>query len=186
MKLDRPQAAVPWIPSRHHYALFRLFAYLRLRVTPASACAVDDRQVLAIDCDQSNAETYAVGFMVCGTLACFFAELLSHGLHLAAAVLIAIPIAVISLSVGLLANGFLITPLLHAIGLPRGRHDINIASTIHLLEVALAASYFAARDGWIRVPAWIFLGCIAANGVAAILFFLMRRRARDAEARCVA
>jgi len=185
LKLDRPQATVPWIPSRHRYALFRLLAYVRLRST-AAACAVDDTQVLVIDRDQSNAETYAVAFLLWGTLACFLAQLMSHRLHPAAAVLIAVPIAAMAITAGVVANGVFITPVLHAIGLPRGSHEINIASTLLLLEVGLPASYFALCDGWIRVSAWIFLGCIAANGVAAILFFLMRRRAREAEARCVA
>ena len=186
MKIDRPQAIVPWIPSRHHYALFRLVAYVRLLQTRNERCVLDETRVLAIDRDQSTAETYAVAALVWVTAASFLCELLSRRLAFAAAVAIAVPLATLAVSAAVVSLGALFALLQHAIGLPRGPHNINLNSTIMLLPVVLAASYFALAPNWIRIPAWIFLGCIAANGIAAIVLFILRKRVREAEARCVA
>ena len=186
MKLDRPQAGVPWVPSRHRHALFRLIAAFRLMMTPAERCANEETQVLAIDRDQSNVETYVTTALVWFTLACFFAELLSQCLHPGAAIPAAMAIAMLSVSLGIVLNGVLVTPVLHLLGLPRGPHEINTASAVFLLEIALAASYFALSDRWVRIPAWIFLGSIALNGMAAIILFTIRKRVELMEERCVA
>jgi hypothetical protein len=52
--------------------------------------------------------------------------------------------------------------------------------------IALAASYFVTTATWARFPAWLLLGAIGANGVAAIVLLLLRGRVRAAEARCAA
>jgi hypothetical protein len=186
VKIDRPQAIVPWIPSRHRYALFRLVAYVRLLLARRNDYALDETKVLAIDRDQSTAETYAVSGLVSLTIVLFLTDVMSIRIHLAAAAAIAIPAAALAVSAAVVLTGTCITPLLHAIGLPRGPHNINVNSTIMLLPVVLAASYFAASQRWVRVPAWFFLACIAANGLAAIALFMLRNRVREAEARCVA
>src|SRR4051794_11468283 len=74
MKIQRPQATVGWIPSRRRYALFRLAAYLRLLRTPPERRILDETKVLAIDRDQSTAETYSVAALVWLTFSCFIAE----------------------------------------------------------------------------------------------------------------
>lgn len=186
MKINRAQAIVPWIPSRHRYALFRLVAYVRLLQTRHEQCVLDETRVLAIDRDQSTAETYVVGALVWMTVTSFVCELLSRRLVPAAAVAIAVALATLAVSAAVVAVGTLVAPLLHAIGLPRGPHNINLNSTIMLLAITLAASYYALFPSWVRVPAWIFLGSIAANGIAAIVLFIVRKRVREAEARCVA
>ena len=185
MKINRPQAVVPWIPSRHRYALFRLGAYVRLLQTPTARCVLDETRVLAIDRDQSTAETYAVAALVWLTVASFVCELLSRRLALAAAVVSSVALATLAVSAAVVSIGALIQ-LLHAIGLPHGPHNINLNSTIMLLPIGLAASYFALAGNWVRVPAWIFLGCIVANGIASIVLFVLRKRVHEAEARCVA
>jgi hypothetical protein len=103
-----------------------------------------------------------------------------------ASVVIAAALATLAVSVAVVAIGALVAPLLHAIGVPRGPHNINLNSTIMLLPVALAASYFALVPNWVRLPAWIFLGCMIANGIASIVLFVLRKSVREAEARCVA
>ena len=186
MKIERPQATVPWIPSRRHHALFRLAAYLRMTRTSAERYVLDETKVLAIDRDQSSVETYAVATLVWFTVASFFAEVMSARMHIAAAGALALPLAAIAINASIPFTGTCITPLLHAIGLPRGAHNINVTSTILLLVLTIAASWFALFDTWVRIPAWIFLGCLAANGAAAIVLFILRKRVREAEARCVA
>lgn len=186
MKIQRPQAAVAWIPSRHRHALFRLVAFVRLTQTPPEQCVLDETKVLAIDRDQSTAETYVVTALTWFTVTCFAAHWMSAIMHILAAAVLAIPVAAFAITFAIPITGIFITPLLHVIGLPRGPHNINVTSTILLLVLAIAASWFALFETWVRLPAWIFLGCIAANGLAAIVLFILRKRVREAEARCVA
>lgn len=186
MKIERPQAAVPWVPSRYRYALFRLAAFVRLTRTPPEACTPADTKVLAIDRDQSTGEAYATAMLVWLTTSAFTAHLLSSRLVLAAAIVLAIPIAIVAFSAAIVLVGLTITPILHLLGLPRGPSNIATNSAVILIAIALAASYFATLAGWVGVIAWIFLTCVAANGIAAIILFAIRGRVRAEEMRCVA
>jgi len=196
VRIARPQAAVAWVPSRHRYALFRLIAYLRL-ASGADGPHGDrgwrpdvdlgaNAIVLAIDRDQSSVEAYTVCVLVWMTVSAFFAAVLSSTLVLPAAIALAIPIAALTLTLSMVMTGLVVTPVLHAVGLPRGADNIAPATMVMLIAVTLAASYFATLSTWVRIPAWLFLGAVAINGVAAIVLFVVRQRVRAAEARCVA
>lgn len=186
MKIARPQAAVPWAPSRHRYALFRLIAYLRLARTQAQSCVRDESRVLAIDRDQSMFEQYTIAVFVWVTVAAFLAAMLSTRVILPLAIAVSIPIAALLFSMGVVVTGVAITPALHAIGLPRGVSNIAPNSWVLLTCVFLPSSYFAISNSWARYPAWLFLGAMVMNGVASIVLFFLRARLRAAEARCVA
>ena len=183
MKIDRPQAAVPWVPARYRYALFRLAAYARLAKTPS--CEIDQTRVLAIDRDQNNAEAYTLAIVAWATASAFLAQLLSRWLVLGLAILAAIPLALFAFSAAVVIIGAIITPLLHAVGLPRGPNNHGVTSAIVFIVLTLAASYFATLDGWVAVVAWFFLGVIILNGTAAAILFGLRQRVRQAELRCV-
>jgi hypothetical protein len=186
MKIQRPQATVGWIPSRRRYALFRLAAYLRLLRTPPERRILDETKVLAIDRDQSTAETYSVAALVWLTFSCFIAELLSWWLPIGVAFSVALPIVTVALTLVGPFMAVFVMPLLHTVGLPRGPHNIGVASATLLLAMSLMASYFALSNAWVRVPSRIFLGVLAMNGVAALILFALRKRVREAEMRCVA
>jgi len=185
LNIARPQAAVPWIPSRHRYALFRLIAYLRLARTPAESCVRDERRVLAIDRDQSSVETYTIAVFVWLLVAAFVTAMLSNRLILPVAIAASIPLAALLFSVAVVVTGIAIAPALHALGLPRGASDIVPNTWVFLTSVFLASSYFALSSGWVRYPAWLFLAVVAMNGAASVVLLLLRTRVREAEARCV-
>ena len=185
MKIDRPRAAVPWVPSRYRYALFRLVAYARLARRPLPMFTPGETRVLAIDRDQSSGEAYTIAIVVWFTAAAFMAHLLSARLVTAAAVLVAVPLAAFAFNAAIVLMGIAITPLLHLIGVPRGPNNIGVNSAVILISLGLAASYFATSSGWVAVPAWIFLLCIAVNGMAAIILFTLRGRIQADEQRCV-
>lgn len=187
MTIARSQAAVPWVPSRHRFALFRLIAYVRLLRTrheqmhPATGA---DRIVLAVDPDQSTAEAYTVAILVLLTVASFFAALLSARLVLAAAILIALPLAMLAFSAAMVLVGLVVTALRHAVGAPRAPSNITVNSTVMLTGVTLAASYFATWQSWVRIPSWIFLGALVLNTACSAVLFVLRNRVRAAELRC--
>jgi hypothetical protein len=184
--IARSQAAAPWVPSRHRFAIFRAVAFVRLLRSGSfpERGSKEDGVVLAIDRDQSTAENYTVGIFVWLVVSSFFAALLSARLVLAAAVLIALPLGALAVSAAVVIAGLVFAPVSHALGVPRGPSNITLNSTGILMVVTLAASYFAASPAWVRVPAWIFLGAIVLNGLCSAALFVMRARLRGMELRC--
>ena len=182
MKIERPQAAVAWLPSRHRYAVFRLIAYLRLARTPARQ--PDRDRVLAIDRDQSAVETFAMAYLMWAVTASFLTEVFASRLLLPVAIVAGIALAAVALTFYVPFVGLFITPVLHAAGMPRGASNIRVNTTIFLITLVLPASYFATLSTWVAVPAWIFLGAIALNAICAAILFPLRSRVREAESRC--
>ncbi|MGZ4778567.1 MAG: hypothetical protein ACXV5L_05180 [Thermoanaerobaculia bacterium] len=186
MNIARPQAAVPWVPSRSRYAIFRLIAYVRLLKKAGEPCVRDEMRVLALDRDQSTAEHYTIALLVWLTVAAFFAAMLSARVILPVAIIIAIPLAALFLNAAVVATGVAMTALLGALGMPRDASRIVPNSWIFLTGLSLSSSYFAMATTWVRYPAWLFLLTLAVNGAASIALFFLRARVRAAEARCVA
>ena len=180
---DRPQAK--WLPSRHRFALARLVAFVMLTCGTGSQpvrrpkggrfAAADglrtrptsdvDRLILAIDPDQSAIENYAASIWYLGSLTCFIAAFVP--------LLIAFPLALVVIEIPI-----------YAFGLPFGNRRVTSAG--YVLCGAGAAFYFALQPNWIRFPAYAFLGVIALNAIAFVIMWLLRRRVRAAEERCVA
>jgi hypothetical protein len=184
--VGRSQAAAPWVPSRHRFALFRAVAFVRL-LTSGGAIAEprhENRIVLAVDRDQSTAENYTVAIFVFLTVTSFLAAALSARLVPAAALLLAPMFAAVILSGAVVFTGLVLTPLAHALGLPRGANNLAANSAWIFIGIALAASYFATSTTWVRVPAWTFLAAIALNGICSGILFVLRGRIRAAELRC--
>jgi len=152
VKAVRGRADARWLPSRHHFALFRLFAYLRLRIATPILC---DDLVLTIDRDQTAFENYTVGVWFVLTMTGFFATL---------SPLLSLPLALITVQVGIVIVG---------LALPRGI-NIRAASVIHMSLMTAAALYFATASSWVRFVAWQFLALVALNAIAAIIVFLLR------------
>lgn len=170
---DRPSAK--WLPSRHHFALARLIACVMLRTRRPSPPQVD-RIVLAIDRDQSAIENYAVSVWFLGSAICFIAAALPFSLPLALP--LAFPLALIAVEIPL-----------HVTGLSRRNRwaDHTTANSVAtMLSGVVAASYFAMRPGWAQPVGRLFLAVVIANGVAALIMWLMRDHVREIEERCAA
>lgn len=185
MNIARPQAALPWLPSRSRHAVFRLVAYMRLRRMGAEPRVRDDTRVLALDRDQNTAEQYTIALLTSLTAASFLAAMLSKRLILPVAIIVSVPLAVLLLNAAVVATGLAMTALLGALGLPRDTSRITPNSWIFFTVLFLSSSYFATVTTWVRYPAWLFLLVLAVNGAASIALFLLRARVRAAEARCV-
>lgn len=165
MKMVRERADARWLPSRHRFALFRLFAWTRFR---SSGPKPQAGLVLGIDRDQSAIESYTVAAwtMVSGT--CFAFELLDRVLISPAAAVLAPFVAAAILQLFVVAPGFV-----------KGwRHRDNTGpnSFVTMTAIAVMAIYLAQSDRWVRVVAWLFLGSLAMNAIASLIARLLRRR----------
>src|SRR5690349_14412809 len=102
MRMLRDCPAAKWLPSRHHFALTRMVAFVIARRTRSN---LGDHVVLAIDGDQSAAENYAVSMWILFTLICYIAAVLP--LYIGMAILVAIPLAAITIQLLIIVGGLL-------------------------------------------------------------------------------
>jgi hypothetical protein len=165
---NHPEAR--WLPSRHRFALFRLYALLRLKT--ARPEQTDVEFVLPIERDQSAHEQYAVALWIYVTAVAYVAALLP--LITPVAIVVALPIAAVALHVPLFLVG---------IALPRWTPYESLHAKVLMTALAALSFWFAQHDAWPRFIAWFFLGVLSLNGLAALLGFALRGTVRRAEQR---
>lgn len=154
MTVVRDRAEARWLPSRHRFALFRLYAYLRLRGAPHEP---REGLVLIVDRDQTAFEHHGMSLWIVLTLACYAAASVFANWPPAAAIVPSLLLAAAAVEVPLVLRG--------------GSRTNGLV--IMLLLIA-ASAYFALQTTWVRFAAWQFLGLLAINAIAATIVFLLR------------
>lgn len=155
----RGRADARWLPSRYHFALFRLFAFLRLRVARPEP---REGLFLIVDRHQTAAEQHGVSIWIVLTVTCYLAATLFARWPLPLALAVALPLAPLAIHVPMLSLGFLTA----------GNRRLNAMSL--MLTFIIAAAYFAQHQSWARFAAWQFLAVVALNAIAAVIVFLLR------------
>jgi hypothetical protein len=163
VKTVRRRSEARWLPSRHRFAIFRLYGLLRLAMATNEAGSADI--ALTIDRDQSNDEQYAVALLVFATVTSYLAVLLPFVTPVAIAM--AIPLSGFAVQVPVFIVGSL---------LPRWRNNLSINSVVLMATITAASIYFARGGSWAHFVAWFFLGTLIANGAAWCIVFLLRGR----------
>jgi hypothetical protein len=142
------------IPSRHHFALFRLGAYLRLRLTQTPL--ERDDVALMIDPDQSAFENYSIAIWTTVMIACYFSDFVwPFAAPLLAAVAVQIPVCTLGI-------------------LRKNKNNIRLVSIITMSLLAFGAAMYATSDSWLRFVAWQFFAFVALNALAAVIVFFLR------------
>lgn len=159
------------LPSRHRFALFRLAAFLRLRgARPVS----DPTRLYFVDRDQSAFEQYAIAAWVFSTTAGLLCAALTRAWPWWAAFPVAMVLAGLSLQLPVVVLGVVFTLLERLTGRTMNRMQLISRFTLAVVMVASALSFQS--SSW---PRWVgaqFLGLVAANGLAAAVMLLLRRR----------
>jgi len=151
VKIVRDRADARWLPSRFNFALFRLFAYVRLRMArPQPRPGL----MLSIDRYQSAAENYIVCVVVMIVVASFFHSPLVGAIVAIVAPQIAIPVVGTILGIFVSADSSRVE-----------------ANSMLMLVAIIAVSVYFARESYV---AQAFLGLVVLNGVAAAVLFLLR------------
>lgn len=166
MRVVSGRSDARWLPSRFNFAIFRLFAFLRMRITKPEPRDV----ALVLDRNQSAIETYTISAWTVLTVCCYVAETLLASWPLPLAFLAAIPIVNVAFEIPIILVG---TTIL------RGDRDnlekqsgmLMIVLTALSLCIALAERF---AHSWVRFAAWQFLAVVALNGIAAMFVFLLR------------
>lgn len=159
MKFIRGRADARWLPSRHHFALFQLFAFLRLRRAPPEP---REGLVLVVDRHQTAAEHHSVSIWIVLTVTCYLAATLFARWPLPLALAVAFPLAPVAIHVPMLSLGLL----------TRGHRRLN-AMSLMFVFIAMAV-YFAGQQSWVRFAAWQFLAFVTLNAIAAAVVFMLR------------
>ena len=177
MRVVRNRADARWFPSRHNFALFRLAAYLRLR----RARPEQRDGIFVIDRHQSTAETWLVMSWVTLTFACYLAMTLFVDWHIALALPVSLPLAVVLLEVPAIVSALTIAPLFHTIAGDR-MNGFRVNGVVIMILFSAASVYFALHPTWIRFVAWQFLALLALNAIAAVIAFPLRHSIARLEA----
>lgn len=164
MKIVRGRADARWLPARFNFALFRLFAYMRMRTAKPEAKDVS----LIIDRNQNGLESPIIGVWCTLTLTGFAVGTLFENWPLPLAILPGVVLAITALEVPVFV-----------VGLAFRKRQNNIPLTSFLLMSGLIgiAVFFARAQSvqtWVRVVAWQFLAGVGLNALAAPFAFLLR------------
>lgn len=169
MKIVRHREDARLLPSRHNFALFRLFAYLRLlRAKQGSTLSM-----FVIDRHQSAFETWTVGLWLLLASSCYLAEMFSPQLTLPFALLAGFVVALSAVQAGIVILGLTVAPLWKKLI----RSDIlpfRVNAFTFMLLFAAASGWASLRPTWVRFVGWSSLGAFVLNVVAAALLHLMR------------
>jgi hypothetical protein len=120
-------------------------------------------------------ETWLVMSWVTLTFACYLAATLFVDWHIALALPVSLPLAVVLLEVPAIVSALTIAPLFRTNG-------SRINGVVIMLLFSAASAYFAQHPTWIRFVAWQFLALLALNAIAALIAFSLRHSMARLEA----
>ncbi len=176
---DCPEAQ--WLPSRSHFAIFRLASYIRL-LTASPSKGV--RMALAVDRDQNALENLSISALIFVVTVAYLTALLAQWVPWPAAVVLATALAPAADHIPFFFTGLLALPLWRRITGRPGENNVA-ANSAGAMTVVLAASlWFVSRPEPIRIVAAAMLALFALNAAAAVLMWLVQARVRELEARC--
>lgn len=170
MKVVRGRADARWLPSRFNFALFRLFAFLRMRNAKPEVRDV----ALIIDRNQNAIESFALSVWIPLTLACYVAAMLPARWPRSIALIAALPIAVALPQIAIIIFGTLFIPLWNALTRRRVENVMGVTSAGMMLPFFAATLWIARSQSWARFAAWHVLVLAGLNAIAAAILFLLR------------
>lgn len=165
MRVVRERMEARWLPSRSHFAMFKLLAFIRFRVAPRE---VRPGVILVIDPYQNSAESYALSVAAPLALACYAGAFVAPHLGALGALFAGVAALLALIFVALVAS-----TAVRMIGIrPMNLQRFNGGTVLTL--VALSSAYFALSDLWVRWVGRAFLAALGLNLIAAVVLWLIR------------
>lgn len=181
MNIVRDRPAAQGLPSRRHFALAQLIAFLRFRPSREMPPGID-RLVLPINRDVSAAEIYSVAAWMFITAAWYLVAILP--LPIGWSIVIAIGFTGLAIQLPLYFIGAVFIPLWNLKARTKIEDNQKLNSVAFMTLMVIASSWFGASRSSARYPAWFLLGVFVLNAAAWIVMRLLRGRVRDMERRC--
>ena len=164
---DCPEAK--WFPSRHRFALARMFAFVRSQF-PVRPRADVDHILISMHPDHSAIEQYAIAIWFFVTLTGYIAAVLPLRWMVSAPLIAALAVQIVTGSIS-------------AMGSVRANHLRRNSMTLFGLMI-IASAWFAMQPGLVRYVAWFFLAVVAFNAIAWLVMIALRNSVRELEQRC--
>ena len=179
-RIVRDRADARWLPSRFNFAIFKLFAFARLR---SARPEPQPGLALSIERNQSASENFIVAAIVFVVLAAFITSLLATSLPFGTACAVAIPTTAVYINVQVVFIGAVILPFLRKLVRTRPEIAIAVNSAITGALILAAAALLAVSPSPLRHVGTAFLIAVGANALAAVIVFAMGRSIAKAEQR---
>lgn len=182
MKFVEGPAELRWLPSRYHFALFRLGAFLRLAAAVRQGLGPPRRDLLFfVDRHQTAFEMYAVALWVTATATAYAGWWMAGFLPIQAAIPLSLPVAALAIELPMHLFSGVLVPLWHAV--TGRRREVNLGTNSRVLMTVLLAlsAWLVTVPSWVRLVAWQFIGVLALNTVAAAGLFFLRGRVERLE-----
>jgi hypothetical protein len=174
VKIARNRIDARWLPARHNLALFRLYAYLRMRGAKPEP---RDGVMLPIDRYQSSFENHCVAIVMFAISWVHLAALLARRMPLGVAIVVAPILVPLMLQLPLWLIGGLAT-------LAGGGNNKRLVSASIVAMLVAWSVYHAVSATWQRWPSRIFLALVVANLAAVPFAWLLRDRFAAMEESC--
>ncbi len=165
MRVVRERMEARWLPSRAHFAIFKLLALIRFYVAPRQ---VRPGVILVIDQYQNGAESYALSVAAPLALACYAGAFVAPHIGALGALFAGLAALLALIFIALVAS-----TAVRMIGIrPANLQRFNGGTVLTL--VTLASAYFAVSDLWVRWVGRAFLAALGLNLTAAVVLWLIR------------
>lgn len=177
MTIVRDRRDARWLPSRFHFALFRLYAYMRLRAAKPEPVP---GLILSVNRHQSGSENFLTTIGIVFVAGSYFAAWFEASMVAPLAYAAGLLAAIIAIQALIAFSGLIIAavPKAEAMGMAARL----IAAAIMAAMIAGGAAV-ASGDSSARYIAGGFLLLVAMNAVAALLNLLLREKIAELERR---
>jgi hypothetical protein len=175
LTIVRDRRDARWLPSRFHFALFRLYAYMRLRAAkPEPARGL----ILSVDRHQSASENFLSTICIVLVAGSYFGAWFETSMVTPVAYAAGLLAAVIAIQALIAVAGAIIV----AIQKPDGAGTAATLMPIVIMAAMIAGgAAVATGDSSARYIARGFLLLVAMNAAAAVVTFLLREQITEAE-----
>ncbi len=177
MTIVRDRGDARWLPSRFHFALFRLYAYMRLRAAKPEPVP---GLILSINRHQSASENFLATICIVFVAGSYFAAWFETSMVTLLAYAAGLLAAIIAIQALIVFSGLIFAAVPKAGGM--GVAARLVAVTIMAAMIA-GGGAVASGDSSARYVAGGFLLLVAMNAVAALLNFLLREKIGELERR---
>lgn len=181
MTFIRDHAEARWLPSRSHFAAFRLLSFIRF---PREHLKTSVGTAYVVDRDQNAVEHFSVALLVLAVTVCYLSSFFSRWLNREAAAAAGLLLSPAVVELPFLTLGFIVLPIWRRIRGSADRNNIRANSLVTMGLLFATSAWFAMHTGWTRIIAFTVLSLFFANAICAVVAWFLRGRFKELEGRC--
>jgi hypothetical protein len=170
-----------WLPSRSHFAAFRLLSFIRF---PREHQNTTLGTAYVVDRDQNAFEQFSVALLVLAVTVCYLSSFFSRWLTWPAAAAAGLLLSPAVVQLPYFTMGFIVMPIWRRIRGSADRNNIRANSLVTMGLLLATSVWFAMHGGWTRIIAVAVLSLFFVNAICAVVAWFLRDRFKELEGRC--